>query len=410
MRREACSLLFLLALLPVRHAPAGPEEHEPDRPPAIETARTLQSYDEQIARLEAQGGALNPLLAEALLAAGAVYSAAGRHDEALQVYRRALHISRVNEGLHNLAHAHIVERILESGEALGDIEAQYRDFRFLYWIHRRNLDAGDPRLVSVADRIARWGLGLRVAGEYALEQLLYAEVRNKEVIDMLEARPEDPPGRLLTALYRSAVFNYYLAVDALSGSISITDNRAKLMQAGRRVFDAEEWQARYALADESFERGRSALSRIEEITTASLDREPARHAEALVFGGDWYNAFQQPRQAVRRYRDAWKLLADRGLREELDRVFGRPHRVGPLSVPGEEYVVTPSEEYVVALIRVPASGRPRDIRIVLTEPPDDARLARRASRSLSSTVFRPRFEDGEPVVTTDLPVRVYFEQ
>lgn len=100
--------------------------------------RDIERYNNLIAALEATHGPFGMPLAEELLGLAALQSAIGADDVALQLYQRALHIVRVNNGLYSRDQEQIVSRIIATHLARGDLMAADREQEFLFHLQRRN--------------------------------------------------------------------------------------------------------------------------------------------------------------------------------------------------------------------------------------------------------------------------------
>ncbi|MFT7461328.1 MAG: tetratricopeptide (TPR) repeat protein, partial [Planctomycetota bacterium] len=84
------------------------------------SSQSLQEHQAEIARLESEKGAYHPALRGALINSGEWYRSQGDYVKATDVYERALHISKVDKGMHNPAQIELVELLVESYSALQD--------------------------------------------------------------------------------------------------------------------------------------------------------------------------------------------------------------------------------------------------------------------------------------------------
>jgi hypothetical protein len=379
-----------------------------------EDSRALADYRAEITRIEAEQGPLASALSEPLLAAAALLSDEGRPREAVQFLRRALHVRRVNDGLHRLAHADIVEQIISMDHAIGDADALDRDYQFLYWLYRRNYGENDPRLVPVLERIARWRIHawhLAGRGNDTLKHAMAADAVSDQALAIMEQHMDRMADLYVEALYRHAAINYLVARDAMDEFVSIHELRAAMLDHRRPMFDDEEDQVRLQLRNEAFFEGEIAVRKAREIAEARKDEDPVAYAEALAFEADYYYVFRRRFDAARRYRAAWEALAESGADEEtFDRLFGRPRRLKPLLIPGEEDVPGGRRGWVEALVDVPASGWPENIKVTRYFPPDEPELAARGALGIAAVLFRPRLVQGEPVASSGVPVRYYLER
>lgn len=381
---------------------------------ARDEPKSLADYRAEIARIEAEEGPLASTLSESLLGAAEILVEADRLQEASQFLRRALHVRRVNDGLHHLAHADIVEQIITLDHLVGDADALDRDYQFLYWLYLRNYGADDPRLVPVLERIARWRIRawhLAGRGNGTLAHVMEADARNDQALAIIEKHLDLMADHYIEALQRHAAINYLVAHDAMDEFVSIHELRAAMLAHRRPMFDDEEDQVRLQLRNEAFFEGEIAVRKARKFAEARKDQDPVTYAQAIAFEGDYYYAFRRRSEAARRYREAWRVLAESGAEKEtFEKLFGRPRRLKPLLLPGEEEVPGGRRGWVEALVDVPASGWPENIKVLRYFPPDEPELASRGALGIAAVLFRPRLEEGEPVASSGVPVRYYLER
>jgi len=66
-------------------------------------------------------------------------------------------------------------------------------------------------------------------------------------------------------------------------------------------------------------------------------------------------------------------------------------------------------KYVIVSMDITETGKARNVQVLETNPPDDSSLGRQVRRSLKTTRFRPRYENGQAVKTTGVNLRYVFE-
>ncbi|MDE0283769.1 MAG: tetratricopeptide repeat protein, partial [Gammaproteobacteria bacterium] len=150
-----------LACLPYARAddsPAGGRSTSRDTQAQVSPSQSIANYEQEIRKREAEHGVYDPATGEFLLSVGLVYQNDGRHEEAVDAFARALQIKRVNEGLQGIGQLLILEQLIKSNIAEADWEEVDRNYQQLLWIHKRNYDADDPRLLPVVDKVGRWKL------------------------------------------------------------------------------------------------------------------------------------------------------------------------------------------------------------------------------------------------------------
>ncbi len=372
-------------------------------------AAGIAAYSEQVARLQADGGPYDPLLAEALAGLGRAQLAAGMHAAAAKTLERALHVARVNEGLHNPAHLPLMEQLLEVHAALGDAGAVDRDYQQIYWVRARNAGTDRAALLPVIAEIGRGRLRAYESAPAAtgLEHLVKADALF-DLARRIEAETGNDSGTAL--LYGAALANQRLALEMRGSRVGFHDLRAVLIDNGREVFEVNEGQARETLFQECFLKGEWAAREVVARTAAHAAAKPLAHAEALRFLGDYYLSFRRNIDAMQEYRRALAVLEQYGLRAHEQRLFGEPAPVTLLRAPGDESGPSTAAggRFVEALLDVGADGWPANVRVQRTEPPDDDSLARRGARALLARHYRPRFVSGRAQSTADVAARYDF--
>lgn len=377
-----------------------------------DTQRRLQDFGEHAAALERDGGALNPQLAETLAGLGRAQRDAGLLTDAARTLARALHVARVNEGLHNPAHLPLLQLLLEVHAALGDADAVDRDYQQIYWVRRRNAGSDRAALLPV---IAEIGRGRLLAYETAPAAAGLAHLVKADALFDLGRRISEEPGggaggTDLSLLYYAALVDHRLALEMRRSRVGFHDLRAALIDNGHEVFEVNEERARETLFQEFFLEGEWIGRRIVSLTAAREDAAPLAHAQALSFLGDYYLTFRRNVDAMREYRRAREVLARRGLDAQAGRLFDVPVPVMALDMPGVPAAPPDAagRPFVDALLDVDDNGWPHNVRVLRTHPDNDAGLAARAARALLAWHYRPRFEGDRPVASRDVPARYVF--
>ncbi len=125
---------------------------------AIARLEAIDNYNAVIADLEGEGGVWNSDLVEELYSLGTLMQQQGSHEEAIKIFDRAVHINRINLGLHAIEQVPAVESKIQSYLALNQWQDADLTFEYLYYIQRRAYGTSDPRLIPVLSSIAEWNL------------------------------------------------------------------------------------------------------------------------------------------------------------------------------------------------------------------------------------------------------------
>lgn len=428
-----------LACLPYTHAGESPADDSSNIRDAQAQANPSQSaanYEQEIRQRDAEHGVYDPATGEYLLSVGLVYQNNGQHDDAVDAFTRALQIKRVNEGLQSTGQLLILEQLVKSNIANADWEEVDRNYQQLLWIHKRNYDAGDPRLLPVVDKVGRWklkaykenlldGSAIRIIGE--------SEKLFRNTIDILQRQYGENDPRLINPLYGRALTNYQYAIevantpqDEFHGAGSPTRTQvicrtvptpnggARRICNTIRVPDPSYYATQssskdFALGQRIVAVGK-ALKQIVQIHGANPDLPEDSHARALVHLGDWNLLRGKKTTAHKNYKSAYQLLADSGEHQEvIEELFGKPQNLPALRLPLPEIDDKLEEEKtttVLASFDVSRTGRAKNVQIIESEPADATSARRKAKKTIRGRLYRPRFENGEPVATVGNKIRI----
>jgi len=109
-----------------------------------------------IERLESQYGPYDIRLKEAFKGLGFQLKKSGEFHAASDAYERALHISRINEGLYNESQLAIVERLIEVDQQMARWEQVNDHYGYLEHLYKRLYPKDDPRLEQGLRKVVAW--------------------------------------------------------------------------------------------------------------------------------------------------------------------------------------------------------------------------------------------------------------
>ena len=179
-----------------------PPEEDTDEPLIIPDSQAVTDYREAIAELEDAAGPYGEGLSEKLLGLGLALQQQGPHAEAVTVFKRGVHLARINGGLYSGSQIPLLQSQISSHLALGDYETADERQTYLYRVQRRALDKGIVRAEALMQQ-ARWQrqayeLGL---GEYGFTRLLAMwDLYRMALTDIADREGETSPN-LLPPLY-----------------------------------------------------------------------------------------------------------------------------------------------------------------------------------------------------------------
>ena len=421
MTRPVCRYflpLLVFGIVPsVSTADEPADIHRPDSTVATQApsdptlTRSIAAYEKQITELESAEGPHAEPLVEARSSLGMLYQQAGDHGRAITVLRDALQSVRVNEGLHSMSQLAILEAIIDSQVALGARDELRRNYEYLFWLYQRNYGDHSAGLVPVIKRVGQWYFDLYNFSppNTTVEPLIAADDLYAKALKIL---PEDaPPRDRADILYKVAVINHHVAEDVQDPMLSHREIREAMIPHGRGSPYLNEAAVRQYYADQSFYKGKRSLKRLIETYEKTLPGGITDYARALVFMGDWLTVQRRVLEGARLYQRALAALEEHDADPALvDELFGEPQPIEQLPIPGEAESQAGADSYYVdALLDVPKSGWPTNIRIQAIHPPEQTTLVRRAERGIAATRYRPRYRNGQPVASIDVPLRFVFK-
>ena len=302
---------------------------------------------------------------------GAAQLAGGRPDLAYGTYTRAMHISHVNEGPHNLSQVDILEALAETNLRLGEVEDARNLQDQIYALHLRYYEDNAIEMVAPLMRLARWQ---RRTGYVLDERATYRRVI-----------------RIVEHVYDS-------------NSLELIEPLTRL---GESYFYADQQQSAYAITTSAS--GEIYFKRAVRIAEESPESSWELMAATKLGLADYYTYRSDLGRARKTYRDVWQLLSldeerlDRR-REELESINllledPLPRYIGGASVNDTAIGQGLREGRVMVSYNITARGRVTGLQIVEATPTEFEDMQRLVSREVRGRIYRPRFENAEPVET-----------
>ena len=338
----------------------------------------------EIDRIERRSNRYNLELVRPLAILGDALAGVGDREGALGAYDRAVHITRVNRGLHHPSQVDIVYREAQVLAANGNVAKANRRQEYAYGILLRSYGGGSPLLLPGIFALADW---YHVNYNIFSARGLYAHALS--LAD--ETLADDDPDRLralrgVAATYRSERFPPY--------------------QGERKSNTGQPVGYRYGTmpAINNFGKGESALIEVVKVTMASADSTDDAVARAVLDLGDWYQVFGKQDRATTLYRRVWELLQP--MPDQLAEIFDAPTPLY-LPLPGD-----PESDAVAAgrprigvvelSFRVDESGGVSSIATLHSDPQDlmDVKVRRAVRRAR----YRPAFDGQTTLATEDVRV------
>ncbi len=366
---------------------------------AGEFAEAVTTLSEGIAQLERTLPRYDLGLAKPLTLLGDAQFGNDDYAAAQETYARAIHITRVNDGLHSAEQVPIVYREAEAMAAQGNVDDANARQEYAYETLRRAYGPTSESLVPGMYALAAWYK--RTHNIYSAREL-YAQA--SDILARIHG-PDSPelllPLRGVAETYRQERFPPY-----------ITPKKRETVSLGTGsampIYTAEK-----PLLVNRYSDGERALGQIIRILNDDPESSRLDAVLAVLDLADWHMLFEKYDRAFELYGRVQSLLVtDAGLApEELDRYFGQPM---PLYLPMPDNPAAPpaalrnrrTEGYVDLGYTVTERGNVTRLETLGAEPP--GLMDVKVRRAMRIARFRPRFVDGEPVATDRLKYRHRF--
>ena len=326
---------------------------------------------------------LNSELINPLRGLGSAQLGAGRPDLARKTFDRAVHVSHVNEGPHNLMQIDMLEDLAETYLTMGDSDEALDVHEHIYMLESRNTDLKSEDIIPALERQAEWLNRMRM---FDKERMTW-----RRVIDILEDSRGKEDLSLVPPLL--ALGNSYLYVPDYELEIHTESVAAS---------------------------GDTYLKRAIRITQDNPDATWDSQLKSILALGDFYVLTLRSNKAKRVYQAAWKLLSeDKNLSEEELRermtaratVLEESHILQAINPPkyynsdqrdnGQEVPDSFEVGTVVVAYAISTRGITKDTVVVEADPPGLDDMEYSVEREVRRLLHRPRMENGVLVRTPD---------
>ena len=420
-----------------------------------ESSNSINNYQSHISQVEISAGPYSKELITPLLSLGILQNENNLYSNADDSFKSALQIHRINNGLHDLKQLPILELIISNSISQQNWKATHNNYHLYYWLHRRNYEETDPRMLAVLDKLIAWhllGTNLETGphpGEHFMKLLDLHEL----ALQIVENYPIQDDLELAKRLYKLALIHYYIAIAVQQG--------APVGKYLAQKFDSIQLADSYETTAEKITRRRFRISRklVSRLATLYENNTSAiagSAAIALVYLADWDLLFNRHTSANRGYQLAYDKLLDSGFSREIINSFFLQPKILPkyefspdlmvqhasnslhtdnvdsnansttangitmdfigwsIALPGVRYptaeinnIVSPStERYSLVSFDVLKDGLAKNIRISRDNP--ESSLPRHATyNAIWSAQFRPRLLDGKAVEVSDMSTRFF---
>lgn len=352
-------------------------------------------HAEVIRELESREGAYGAALPESLLSLGLLLQNRGRHEDALALFKRGVHLVRINQGLDSAAQIPLLRGQIQSHIASGEYELADERQEYLYRVQTHNFKTG-AELTAAYLQHARWQLEafvLQVDNDGHVRLMNTAQYYSR-ARDEVTARKGETSADLyepLIGLLRTQYLIQGHVIDSSALSSSSSPNLSR-----------ERYQyARYRLTADDV--ARDTIERLGRLKRGTMNPR-VRELAADIMLADWLLWTGERQEAMERYRASMQELSALPAAQSLVATLQLEPK--PLPDLGElhglpETVDEGGEDVVALSFDVTDAGRVVNLERLDENDALDGK-ANRVMRLLRRTPFRPRFEGTEPVQTENL--------
>jgi hypothetical protein len=387
--------------------PSNPE----DDPEFGARMASIDLYSNSVTELESGNGVWDVGLVELLASLANLQQQQGQHLEAINSFDRAIHVNRINSGLHTAEQIPLIEGLIESHMAVGDWGKTDLFYNYLFYVHQKAYGLDDPRMISELGRLGDWniqafniGYGDALGVRLGAAQMLF--VAGARMVLKHFGKNDERFVDFLLSIANSA----YL--------VSLNPDLAVEASQSRYVEDLERLRLslnqRGGSRPRGFNAGKDALTEIATYYSTAPD-STYEFAEAVTNLGDWHLMFRYRQAAATNYQEAWDLLSQQENGAELiQQLFGQVKSLPTFASEIGELVARNAALNDGAELNfdsadfafdVTENGMVRDIRLLSEETDANRSQLLQVRRVLRDSVFRPVLKDGKRIRSDNLQFR-----
>ena len=334
-------------------------------------ASAILNYSAAIEIIERIENMLDPSLINPLRGLGAAQFETGRPDLAKAAFDRAVHISHVNDGPHNLEQVETLQSLAETYLAVGETSMAVDVQKRIYYLQVRNIEPNSVDIIPALETRANWQhrMGLYEQERYTLRRIIgvVEKDKGKESLELIQP---------LTNLAGSYLSDTYIGVPAR--------------------------------AQPSVSNGEPYLKRAIRIAERNPDSNARLRVETQIELADYYILTDRAGRAHNFYHQSWEILSeDESLLDYRARNLEAGVILRDIFVPNkfDDSSVIPTIEEPAGYLEgnllfsysVNTRGRATNVRLIEADPLGLDSLYKRIGRELRFIVYRPRMVDGQPI-------------
>jgi tetratricopeptide (TPR) repeat protein len=360
-------------------------------------------YEEQLKDMALSEGPYASGLTDPLAGVAQIYKQRGQYDEAIESYRRALHVIRVNDGLKSERQLPLLKDLMAIYRIVGDGQALDDAYHYYFNIHGNGYPPYTEASIAANVEYMAWqreAFGVKIGGKaQSRARAVQAYLRNAQMIEEMAAQTS-PNVDWYEDIVMSQMANLYMVMGE-----DLEEHMSVGMPSGA-MYGSE-------LQSEAFVRDRISVIQgtgekvgrklIQSLIDMRPEAPATKRAALYLELGDWNQWNGSLRRANEAYTIVETLLLAENEHELLENWLAEP-----MELPDERALWRSGsglsrEQYPVMTVRYDVSEK-GDVRNVSVSQSDASASwpANRLKRLLRETHFRPRFAGGQPLAATNL--------
>jgi hypothetical protein len=356
------------------------------------------SYQFYITDLESRFGPYAAGLSEQLLGLGVSYQKQNLHVAAIDVFKRGVHLARVNGGLYGQDQIPLLQALIGSLIAKGDFtEANEREI-YLYRVQRKVYGPNSQQMTdAMLQRAAREQRVFRQTdGDLSFLHLLTMGELYGSVLHNISLADGSRSTRLIDPLMGLLETQYIIA------RYGDTPGRASSLGGAADTSYIDE--NRFAMVRASnYKKGQAVIAALRDVYDYNEDEQSPLSAKSWVMLGDWHLYHQKRDSALRAYQKAWDELAALENGSQYQEQYLGQSKLLP-DIPGLAGDLVPPavvKGYVEVSYTINRSGRVKNLQVLKLEPFDlaDEGQPSRLLRRLKRSQYRPLLVERVPTAT-----------
>ncbi len=357
-----------------------------------ELRASLERQFEQILKLEEEEDAFSENLGEAYLGYGRLLGEVGRLEEARDMYAKALHISKINNGVYAIEQRPVLKTMFYMFQAQGKVEEMENYLKQVIWLERKQPDVRDNFSYDMVVALGNTYIDKYLAWPKITETSLIRINKSIHYLNYAIQRYSDLPLEEGLLPYGEMALLYYF-----KHRIALELNRSFYEFSRQRQFTEID---KFPAVNSRSNFLNSAQGYLKTYLKKAEEEGDIEHqVRALRDLGDINLLFERGTVAQKFYEKAWVLASDLPPTHELVTSFDQPNKLPDFNYAGTRSAYLDREVeavYVPLVMNLDRFGR---IKKILSKAEDNPlpKYVFRAKRESRKYVFRPPIDNGKMI-------------